>query len=69
MGVFVILTKSFTIDLNMKKESIYIAFLSILLFFIITGGNLLNPNNIEWLILGKNQISDNESYLIGWFFF
>ena len=69
MGVFVILTKSFTIDLNMKKESIYITFLSILLFFIITGGNLLNPNNIEWLILGKDQISDNESYLIGWFFF
>ena len=53
----------------MKKDLLMVGLISILLFFIITGGSIINPQHIDWLILGKKQISDNESYLIGWLFF
>ena len=43
--------------------------LSIAAFFIITGGKILNPNFIDWLILNKEQISDHEMHLLGWLFF
>lgn len=53
----------------MRKEIISILMLSIAAFFIITGGKILNPNFIDWLILNKEQISDNEMHLLGWLFF
>lgn len=53
----------------MRKEIILILILSIATFFIITGGKILNPNFIDWLILNKEQISDNEMHLLGWLFF
>ena len=54
---------------NKTIELFGIAFLSSVVFFLTTGGGIINFNNVDWLFGPTGIVTDSEQHYIAWLFF